>query len=358
MDRSPKFLYTLVTVVLVFVLAGCALQRDDSDATNAEPLSNGLPPTLAPLGADSSEVVAADVSANPTSINVDATATTSALAVSSGVENTQPTNQPVVELSSEAVPNTNQVENTVVEPETFVPPSAEQASTTQPVIVNAPAEELPSGGPIAVNPPASETAGSYAAPISGDGEIVVQAGDTLFGLALAYGTSVQAIMQANGLNSETIYDGQSLTLPGYDGSYTVPSGPGNDTYYPDSDGEYVVAPGETLFSIAARYGTTVEALAIANGLSQPYIIYAGQSLTIATMPGGYGPAYEDQPTYGGYDAAPGYGGYGSHTVAPGETLFFIAQQYGVTTRDLAAANGLANANQIQAGQVLTIPAPY
>lgn len=368
MFRSPKLLYTLIILTLILILSGCALQRTDDDAA-AEPLSNGLPPTLAPLGSDSAEV-AEDVAANPTALNVDATATTSAgQAAAVGTEAAVPTNQPAVQLSSDVVANEN-AEQAAVEPETFTPP-AEQASTTQPLIVDAPAEELPTGGPIAANPPASQTTGEYAAPIPGSGAAyIVEPGDTLFGLALAYGTSVQALMQANNLTSETIYQGQELVIPGYDGSYSIPSGPAYPADYPSGDGEYIVAPGETLFSIAARYGTSVEALAIANGLSQPYIIYAGQPLTIVTMPEGYAPdSYDYQQDSYGYQQEPygyseeGYGqnvapGYGTHSVAPGETLYSIARQYGVTTQALAAANGLYNVNQIQAGQLLTIPAPY
>ena len=54
-----------------------------------------------------------------------------------------------------------------------------------------------------------------------------------------------------------------------------------------------------------------------------------------------------------YNPAPG--NVGTHTVAPGETLYSIALQYGTTAEVLAATNGLYNPNQIYVGQVLYLP---
>ncbi|WP_337844899.1 peptidoglycan endopeptidase [Thermus sp.] len=92
---------------------------------------------------------------------------------------------------------------------------------------------------------------------------------------------------------------------------------------------HVVAPGETLFSIARRYGTTVEELKRLNGL-QDFLIRPGQVLRVS-------PAQD--PT---------------HVVAPGETLFSIARRYGTTVEALKALNGLES-DELQAGQVLRLP---
>jgi LysM repeat protein len=306
-----------------------------------------MPPTLAPLGADSSEL--AEDAGVPVTIGeeVQATATNSTLDIEATTDDSEtlPTSQPV-DLSSDISDSSESLEEEAsVQPESFVPPTAEQASASEPVIVSVTTdEELPSGGPIAVNPPASDTSGDYvasapaAAPISGDGfPYIVENGDTLFGLSLAYGTTVSAIMQANGLNSEMIYEGQTLTIPSDgQGGYNVPA---YAPTYPGGGGEYIVTTGDTLFSIGLRYGSSVEAIAAANGIVPPYFIYPGQSLTI--------PAYSDS-TYVADTMA-------THTVTSGETLFFIAQQYGVTTQSLVAANGLAHPNQIRVGQTLNIP---
>lgn len=99
----------------------------------------------------------------------------------------------------------------------------------------------------------------------------VRWGDTLWGIAHRHGASVDAIMLANALSSDRIYAGQTLRLPG-----GLPDGPG-----PVVPGGlvYTVRWGDALWSIARRYGTTIEAIMRANGL-RTYRIYAGQRLFV------------------------------------------------------------------------------
>ena len=103
---------------------------------------------------------------------------------------------------------------------------------------------------------------------------VVSGGDTLYSVARRYGTTVNAIVQANGLrNPNWIYVGQRLVIPG---TTAAPSSS-------SSGSTHVVQRGENLYRIALHYGTTVYALASANNLSNTSLIYAGQRLVI---PGG------------------------------------------------------------------------
>ena len=101
---------------------------------------------------------------------------------------------------------------------------------------------------------------------------------------------------------------------------------------------HVVQRGENLFRIALRYNTTVEAVAAANGIRNPQLIYVGQKLTIPQ---------------GGSTTPPGGGR--THVVQPGENLFRIALRYGTTAQAIAAANNLPNIHLIYTGQVLRIP---
>jgi putative chitinase len=99
---------------------------------------------------------------------------------------------------------------------------------------------------------------------------VVQRGDTLYSIARRYGTTVQAIAMTNNIvNPSRIYVGQRLVIHGY--PYTPPA---------PSPQVHVVQRGETLYSIARRYGTSVWAIAMANNLYNPNVIYAGQRLLI------------------------------------------------------------------------------
>ncbi len=119
-------------------------------------------------------------------------------------------------------------------------------------------------------------------------------------------------------------------------------------------GTHTVRSGENLFRIALTYGTTVDALAAANGIVNPAQIYAGQVLII---PGPTGPA--PAPS-GAYSPAPApavpTAAGGVHIVQRGETLARIAALYGVSWPDLAATNGILSPNLIYAGQQLVIPA--
>ena len=102
---------------------------------------------------------------------------------------------------------------------------------------------------------------------------------------------------------------------------------------------HVVQWGETLFSIARHYGTTVEAIQAANGMADPTQIYAGQRLVI---PDGDAPAVPE-----------GVGA--THVVAAGENLFRIALRYGTTVQALAELNGIYNPAHVYVGQTLRIP---
>lgn len=158
-----------------------------------------------------------------------------------------------------------------------------------------------------------------------DGRVhVVQPGETLTSIALRYGITVTALIQANGIvNPNWIYVGQKLTIPTAGSAGITASG----VYH-------AVRQGETLYSIAIHYGVSADALAKVNGLSNPDFIYAGQRLLIP----------QGGPITGR-----------THVVQRSETLASISLRYGVTISALARANGLHNSNMIYVGQKLHIP---
>lgn len=104
---------------------------------------------------------------------------------------------------------------------------------------------------------------------------------------------------------------------------------------------YTVQAGDTLSSIAARYGLHVNDLAAANGLWWNSWVYAGQNLIIPGQPNSSNaPAVSPGDTY---------------TVQAGDTLSSVAHRFGVTESELQTANDLTNADFIFSGQRLTIP---
>ncbi len=114
---------------------------------------------------------------------------------------------------------------------------------------------------------------ALAAPYS-EGPVVhlVKPGESLSAIAREYGTTVAALVQANAIsNPNLIYVGQRLVIPSSEESPAQIST------------AYTVQRGDTLSAIALRFGTTVAALAQANGLSNPNLIYVGQRLLIPAL---------------------------------------------------------------------------
>jgi len=112
-----------------------------------------------------------------------------------------------------------------------------------------------------------------------------------------------------------------------------------------------VAAGDTLFDLARRYGTTVDAIAAANTLSSPHALQIGQELIIppkAKVPAAVASAPRRQVSSSEASVA--------YRVQPGDTLFAIARRYGTTVEAIAAANGLPSAHRLRVGQRLVLPA--
>jgi LysM repeat protein len=136
----------------------------------------------------------------------------------------------------------------------------------------------------------------------------------------------------------------------------VPSTPASGTSV-----TYTVQPGDNLFRIALRFGMTTQALAQANGIVNPSLIFVGQVLKIPGKQGGATPPATTAPTAVPTKAptatpTTAAAGTTTYTVAPGETLFKIAIRFKTTVAKLQQLNNLPNPNLIFVGQKLTVPA--
>jgi membrane-bound lytic murein transglycosylase D len=240
---------------------------------------------------------------------------------------------------------------------------------------------------------------------------VVQKGENLGSIAARYRVSVAAIKATNKIKGNRLARGQSLIIP---------LAPADAARYSEPDvaeapmrggkfrgGSYRVRPGDNLFDIARRFGTTVSNLMAANHLKRGSKLRAGQRIRLGTR-GAVSPIGDDvedhrepalaflpkkagktakadrleAPGKGGTEAAPGEaeaaadvaprekaarpsapaklavvantpapGQFGVHTVAAGETIYSISRSLGVSEEDLQHWNGLEG-NRIQAGQKL------
>jgi LysM repeat protein len=148
------------------------------------------------------------------------------------------------------------------------------------------------------------------------GKYTVIKGDTLYSIANKFNMSVNELKNLNSLTSNTIYPGQVLSV--------YPSVPSAQTI------TYVVKKGDSLYSIAKSFGTTVDAIKNANGLTTDNI-YTYQSLII-----------------------PLSFSIGEYLVKKGDTLYSIASKYNISVETLKALNNLGF-DTIYPYQALIVP---
>lgn len=178
---------------------------------------------------------------------------------------------------------------------------------------------------------------------------VVVTGDTLFSLALRYGTTVSAIQSLNNLGSGTyIYVGQVLQLPG---SGTTTSGTTSSSG--TCSAEHVVRSGDTLLAISVWYDVAADEIAQANQLADQNHLSVGQVLCI---PGeGSVPAPPPSSPPSSQQQLGTTTASGTYEVKGGDNLFRIALNHGISLQSLLNANGLTESSLINPGQILIIP---
>lgn len=215
--------------------------------------------------------------------------------------------------------------------------------------------------------------------IPGDYKVyTVQKGDSLWKIANQFGVSVDDIINLNNLSSTILQIGDQLLIPS-----TTDIEPSNI---------YVVQKGDSLWKIANQFGTTVDEIIAANGLTSTtlsigqqlfipgdenteieppatdnnanitYVVQAGDSLwNIAKK---YNISVNELKEYNNLNSnllsigqqllIPNTQNYITYTVKSGDSLWKIANQYGVNVNDLQALNNLTNTT-LSIGQILLIP---
>ncbi len=161
---------------------------------------------------------------------------------------------------------------------------------------------------------------------------VVQRGETLFRIAQRYGTTVEDLVQTNGIsNPAALAVGQRLL---------VPSPPNTSDQAVGIPTSYALRPGDTLFKLAAEFGTTEAAIAQRNRITNPRLMYIGQKLALQE----------------GSESAEGIKTGWIHRVAAGETLYHVAARYSISADLILLANRLRRPDSLYVGQRLVIPA--
>ena len=148
----------------------------------------------------------------------------------------------------------------------------------------------------------------------------VKAGDSLWGIAKKYGTTVDYLKAINNLSSNLLSIGQKLK---------VPDSTSNDN---NNDNTYIVKSGDTLYSIANKYNTTVSNLMNINNL-KTNLLSIGQELKLKKNP-----TQNTETTY---------------IVKSGDTLYSIAKRFNTSVNDIKNKNNLTT-NLLSIGQQLKI----
>jgi len=167
---------------------------------------------------------------------------------------------------------------------------------------------------------------------SGSFAYTIKSGDTLYKLAITYGTTVEAIMAINpGINPNNLQIGQVICIPrGTTPPMTCPTGS-----FP-----YTIKSGDTLYLLAIRYNTTVEAIMAINPGINPNNLQIGQVICIP------------QSTPGPTRCPMGSFAY---TIKQGDTLYMLAIRYNTTVEAIMMINPGIDPNNLQIGQVICIP---
>ena len=150
-------------------------------------------------------------------------------------------------------------------------PSANQVASATPAANDTPVAPVATDVPTMAAPTAAPTAVTACS-----SPYVVQQGDWIYKIARTCNVDPAAIVAANpGVNYNFITPGQKLNMPASAGSSPVAAQP---TAAAACTGNYTVARGDTLYSIAYRCGLTTEQLATANSIRSPYVIHPGDVL--------------------------------------------------------------------------------
>jgi LysM repeat protein len=177
----------------------------------------------------------------------------------------------------------------------------------------------------------------------------VKPGDTLSEIAQKTGVSVSALRSANGIGADGfIRAGQKLVVPSGSSGSSAGSGGGSAS----SSGGYKVRPGDTVSAIAARFGTSTQAIIAANGLSSDGFIREGQRLRIPSSGSGTGGSGDSGSST---SAAANSTSGGTYRIKAGDTLSAIAARSGTTVAALQAANPGIRPTALQIGQRITVP---
>ncbi|MFN8020201.1 MAG: LysM peptidoglycan-binding domain-containing protein [Acidimicrobiales bacterium] len=200
---------------------------------------------------------------------------------------------------------------------------------------------------------------AQAAPASSATYTVVQ-DDTLYGISKKLGVSLDALLATNGLTAKSmIHPGMVLQVPA---GGTLPSTTSASTSGTGQTGTagattYTIVAGDSIYAIAQKFGLKYGAILKANKLEldsvltpgRTLIIPAGGTLVVSPTTASPGPATSNGSTGSA-------GATSTYTIVAGDSIFAIAQKYGLKYGAILKANDMKLDSVLTPGRTLTIPA--
>ncbi|MDD3314339.1 MAG: LysM peptidoglycan-binding domain-containing protein [Syntrophaceticus sp.] len=177
----------------------------------------------------------------------------------------------------------------------------------------------------------------------------VKSGDTLWGIANRYSTTVAKLQQLNNISGSLIYPGQALRVDGQVAQKPAPTTPKPAEPSKPSGTTYTVKSGDSLWAIANRHKTTVAKLQQLNNISGS-LIYPGQKLRVDGQ-AAQTPAPTPAPAPS--NPKPSEPSITTYTVKSGDSLWAIANRHNITVAKLRQLNNISG-SLIYPGQKLKV----
>lgn len=162
----------------------------------------------------------------------------------------------------------------------------------------------------------------------------VQPGDTLYSIARLYGSTIEAITNINSItNPDLIYPGSTILIPVEE----------EDLESPPGSIIYTVQPGDTLYIISLLFKVSIQNILALNDITNPSVIYPGMKIILPRD--AINPFLPVEP------------GIVKYTVLPGDTIYKIASRFGTTAQSILNVNPGLEPRRLRPGMEITIALP-
>ncbi len=189
--------------------------------------------------------------------------------------------------------------------------------------------------------------------VANNGHYQVQEGDTLLGIAHKLNVSVSSIASLNGFDTQYfVKTGEVLTIPVNKPRKTMAKAPKHSSSY---SGKYQVVSGDSLSSVASKFGLTKNQLARANNLDTESYLFIGQKINIPNKRVQTSTPVNKRKKVKSSKQVTNVKNVRNYRVQTGDSLTRLAQRYNISLGDLAKMNNISPLEELYAGTIIRVP---